>query len=47
VLVFAAARDGKRFLVAEDPDPEAQPRLDVVVHWFAEVRRRVEEARTP
>ena len=32
---------------AEDPNPGAQPRLDVVVHWFAEVQRKVAEARTP
>jgi len=25
----------------------AQTKLDVVVHWLAEVRRKVEEARTP
>jgi hypothetical protein len=47
LITFDAARDGKRFLVAEDPNPGAQPRLDVVVHWFAEVERRVKEARTP
>ena len=47
ILVFDVARDGKRFLVVEDPNPGAQTRLDVVVNWFAEVQRRVEEARTP
>jgi Protein kinase domain/WD40-like Beta Propeller Repeat len=47
VLAFDAARDGKRFLVAEDPNPGAQTRLDVVVHWFAEVQRKIAEARTP
>jgi eukaryotic-like serine/threonine-protein kinase len=47
VLAFDAARDGRRFLIAEDPNPGAQTRLDVVVHWFAEVRRKLAEARTP
>jgi serine/threonine-protein kinase len=47
VLAFDAARDGKRFLIAEDPNPGAQPILDVVVHWSAEVQRKVVEARTP
>ena len=47
VITFDAARDGRRFLVAEDPNPGALPRLDVVVHWFAEVERRVAEARAP
>jgi hypothetical protein len=47
VIAYDAARDGKRFLVAEDPNPGAQTRLDVVVHWLADVRRKVEEARTP
>ena len=44
VAVFDVARDGKRFLVAEDPNPGAHAQLDVVVNWFAEVRRKVEEA---
>jgi len=47
VIAYDAARDGKRFLIAEDPNPGAQPRLDVVVHWSAEVQRKVAEARTP
>jgi serine/threonine-protein kinase len=47
VLAFDAARDGRRFLIAEDPNPGAQPRLDVVVHWFAAVERKLAEARTP
>ena len=47
VIAFDVARDGKRFLVAEDPNPAAQPGLDVVVHWSAEVRRKVREAATP
>ncbi len=47
ILVFDVARDGKRFLVVEDPNPGAQTRLDVVVNWFAEVQRKVEAARTP
>jgi len=47
LITFDAARDGQRFLVAEDPNPGAPPRLDVVVHWFDEVQRKVKEARTP
>jgi Tol biopolymer transport system component len=47
VIVYDVARDGKRFLVAEDPNPAAQPRLDVVVNWSAEVRRKLREAGTP
>ena len=47
VFAFDVARDGKRFLVAEDPNPGAQTRLDVVVQWAAEVRRKLEEAGTP
>jgi hypothetical protein len=42
---FAAAKDGKRFIAAENPNPGAQPRLDIVVNWFAEVRRKVQEAK--
>ena len=47
VLAFDVTRDGKRFLVAEDPNPDEQARLDVVVNWSAEVRRKVEDAGTP
>jgi serine/threonine protein kinase/Tol biopolymer transport system component len=47
VIAFDVARDGKRLLVAEDPNPAAQPGLDVVVNWSAEVRRKVREAGTP
>jgi len=41
------ARDGKCLLVAEDPSPTAEPGLDVVVNWSAEVERKVKEAGTP
>jgi len=41
------ARDAKRLLVAEDPNPGEQTRLDVVIEWAAEVRRKLEEAGTP
>jgi serine/threonine-protein kinase len=44
VASFAAARDGKRFLVAEDPDSNAQPWLDAVVGWSAEVQKKLREA---
>ena len=47
IFYFDAARDGKRFLAAEDPDPGAQSRLDFTVNWFAEVRRKVGEAKAP
>jgi len=47
VLTFDAARDGKRFLIVEDPNPGAQPRFDVVVNWFSAVERKLAEARTP
>jgi serine/threonine-protein kinase len=45
VFSFAATHDGKRFIAAENPNPGAEPRLDIVVNWFAEVRRKVEEAK--
>ncbi|HET7292423.1 MAG TPA: protein kinase, partial [Vicinamibacteria bacterium] len=47
IVTFDAAPDGRRFLVAENPAPGAQHRLEVVVNWFAEVRRKVAEARAP
>jgi len=47
VIAYDVTRDGKRFLVAEDPNPAAKPRLDVVTNWSASVRRKLEEAGTP
>ncbi len=47
IISFDVSRDGKRFLVAEDPNPGAQTSLDLTVHWFAEVRRKLREAKTP
>jgi len=47
VIAFAVARDGKRLLVAEDPNPGSQPRLDVVVNWGAEVQRKMNDASGP
>jgi serine/threonine protein kinase/Tol biopolymer transport system component len=44
LVAFDVARDGNRFLVAEDPNPEERPRLDIVVHWTDEVQRKVKEA---
>jgi serine/threonine-protein kinase len=44
IAAFAVTRDGKRFLVAEDPNPGAQGRLDVVLHWADDVRRKLREA---
>ena len=45
IFSFTAAKDGKRFIAAENPNPGAQPRLDIVLNWFAEVRRKVQEAK--
>ena len=47
VFAFDVSRDGKRFLVVEDPNPGEQARLDVVLNWSADVRRKVEETGTP
>ena len=47
VIAFDVAPDGKRLLVAEDPNPGEQTRLDVVIQWAAEVRRKLEEAGRP
>jgi hypothetical protein len=47
IFFYDAARDGKRFLAAEDPNPGAQSRLNLTVNWFAEVRRKVREAKAP
>jgi hypothetical protein len=47
IRTFDVSRDGRRFLVVEDPNPEAQSRLDLVIHWAAEAARKVMEARTP
>ena len=45
IFSFAVAKDAKRFIAAENPNPGAQPRLDIVLNWFAEVRRKVQEAK--
>jgi serine/threonine-protein kinase len=47
IFYFDVTRDAKRFLVAEDPNPGAQSRLDLTINWFAEVRRKVREAKAP
>ena len=44
MAAWDVTRDGKRFLVAEDPLPAERPRLDIVVHWTDEVPRKVKEA---
>jgi len=44
---FDVTRDGKRFLVAENPDVGASLHLDVVVNWYSDVQRRVQEAKAP
>jgi eukaryotic-like serine/threonine-protein kinase len=44
IFSFAATHDGKRFIAAENPSPGAEPRLDIVLNWFADVRRKVAEA---
>jgi serine/threonine-protein kinase len=45
IFSFAATKDGKRFIASENPTPGAEPRLDIVLNWFAEVRRKVGEAK--
>ncbi len=47
IVTYDASADGRRFLAVEDPDPGARTHLDVVVDWFAEVERKVAEARAP
>ena len=47
IVTYDATADGRRFLAAEDPNPGARTHLDVVVDWFAEVERKVAEARAP
>jgi len=47
IRAFDVSRDGRRFLVAEDPNSDAQSRLDLVLNWTAEVRRKVAEAHAP
>jgi len=47
VFAFDVAADGKRFLVAEDPSPAGQTRLDAVLGWSAEVHRKLLEAHAP
>jgi hypothetical protein len=47
IVTYDATADGRRFLVAEDPNPGARTHLDVVVDWFAEVQRKIAEARAP
>ncbi len=42
-IAFDVARDGKRLLMIEDPNPQAQPRLDMVVGWTDEVQRKVRD----
>ena len=38
---------GTRFLTAEDPNFGERQNLEVTINWFAEVRRKVREAKTP
>ncbi len=47
IYYYDVARDGKRFLVAENPNPGLSSHLDVVLNWFSEVTRKVQEAKTP
>ena len=47
VLGFDVSRDGRRFLVAENPNPGISSHLDVVTNWPSEVRRKVLEAKAP
>jgi dipeptidyl aminopeptidase/acylaminoacyl peptidase len=45
ISAFDVTNDGRRFIAAENPNPGARANLDIVVNWFAEVRRKVEEAK--
>ncbi|MFI5168373.1 MAG: protein kinase [Thermoanaerobaculales bacterium] len=47
IYAYDVTRDGKRFLVAENPSPGTSSHLDVVVNWFLEVTRKVQEAKAP
>jgi Tol biopolymer transport system component/tRNA A-37 threonylcarbamoyl transferase component Bud32 len=47
IYTYDATRDGKRFFVIENPNPGASSHLDVVVNWFSEVKRKVQESRVP
>jgi len=47
IYYYDVTRDGKRFFVAENPNPGLSSHLDVVVNWVSEVRRKVQEAKAP
>lgn len=47
IFAYDVTRDGKRFFVAENPSPGTSSHLDVVLNWFSEVTRKVQEARAP
>jgi serine/threonine-protein kinase len=47
ILVFDADRAGQRFLAAENPNFGAETKLILVVNWFAEVKRKLREAKAP
>jgi serine/threonine-protein kinase len=47
IFYYDVTRDGKRFLVAENPNPGMSSHLDVVVNWVSEVKRKVQEAKAP
>ena len=47
IFAFDVAHDGKRFIVAEDPNPGAQTRLNMTINWFSEVKRKLREAKAP
>jgi serine/threonine-protein kinase len=47
IYYYDVTRDGKKFFVAENPNPGTSSHLDVVLNWFSEVQRKVQEARTP
>jgi len=44
---YDVARDGKRFFVAENPNPGMGSHLDIVLSWSSEVKRKVQEAKAP
>lgn len=47
IYYYDVARDGRRFFVAENPNPGMSSHLDVVVNWFSEVKRKVQESKGP
>jgi eukaryotic-like serine/threonine-protein kinase len=47
IYYYDVTRDGRRFFVAENPNPGMSSHLDVVLNWLSEVRRKVQDAKAP